>query len=623
MPDKRLEIVLAGKDLTGKAFKNVQGRVGRLRKSFAGLTSATGYLKAAFAGLAAAGIGHIIKSSLDAADAIGKTADVIGITTDALQEYRHVANLSGVDTGLMEGSLSAFAKRVGEARQKTGALTTFLKKFDEQLLDNIKNSKSTDDALKLVFDRMGRTATATDRAALASAAFSRAGVKMVNFVKDGADGLARMRQEARDLGLVMNQDLIRASEKANDELEKLGKLLKIELTTAIVQFAPEIKNLAEGMINAFKAIKDFRSGMRDIEMRIAKTLGIELLPSEWVDQTKEMVDRYEHETRRLEMLTGQWKGAIEKNYVQVIKDANQEISGLDIVAIDLGEMFKLYDTEMSKRLAKSQENWDKLLGADTGIDFVAGDIGAMFDFYDEKMQKRLDKSRENWQQLLTPDGIDFVASDLGSMFDFYEEEMAKRLQESQDRWAEHNSALVDLVQNTAERMQSTFSDVFFDAMTGKLDSFKDYTNAIFESISRSMADLLSKQLAEGLFNAGGDDSDAGGGIGGLFSTIFANLFHKGGIVGEDRPAMRQVPAAAFVGAPRLHDGLMPGEFPAILQKGEAVIPKKQVAKERRGAFNPTININISAPTGNLPRQSISQLQAGIVSALDRANRRNN
>jgi hypothetical protein len=37
--------------------------------------------------------------------------------------------------------------------------------------------------------------------------------------------------------------------------------------------------------------------------------------------------------------------------------------------------------------------------------------------------------------------------------------------------------------------------------------------------------------------------------------------------------MRSIPASYYSRAPRLHSGLMPDEYPAILQKGEAVIPR--------------------------------------------------
>lgn len=75
--------------------------------------------------------------------------------------------------------------------------------------------------------------------------------------------------------------------------------------------------------------------------------------------------------------------------------------------------------------------------------------------------------------------------------------------------------------------------------------------------------------------------DAGGGIvpGLPFLTApGVGLYHSGGNVRATAPR-RRVSALAFAGAPRLHNGLMSDEFPAILQKGELVIPKAA----RRGA----------------------------------------
>jgi len=60
--------------------------------------------------------------------------------------------------------------------------------------------------------------------------------------------------------------------------------------------------------------------------------------------------------------------------------------------------------------------------------------------------------------------------------------------------------------------------------------------------------------------------------------------HRGGLVGAGDMPQRMVPAATFIGAPRLHGGLAPDEFPSILQRGETVIPKG-------GGAAPTVVIN--------------------------------
>ena len=79
-------------------------------------------------------------------------------------------------------------------------------------------------------------------------------------------------------------------------------------------------------------------------------------------------------------------------------------------------------------------------------------------------------------------------------------------------------------------------------------------------------------------------------------------YHKGGVVGETPAPMRLVPSYIFNNAPRLHSGLLPNEFPAILERGEVVIPRlfwneflKQInTKVDKRTFN--INVNVYVPT---------------------------
>ena len=98
MPDPKLEIILAAKDITGRTFDTLNQRISKMVTNVFSLRGAL----TAVAG--AAGIGYFVKSSIEAADTIAKTADRIGIATGALQEYRHAAELSGVSqTGLDKG----------------------------------------------------------------------------------------------------------------------------------------------------------------------------------------------------------------------------------------------------------------------------------------------------------------------------------------------------------------------------------------------------------------------------------------------------------------------------------------------------------------------------------------
>ena len=95
-----------------------------LKKS---LFSIKGLIGAAFGVLAVRALVKFVTHTVKASDAIVKTADAIGISTDKLQELRFAADLSGVSVDKLDKALLGFSKRVGEARAGTGALVTFLK----------------------------------------------------------------------------------------------------------------------------------------------------------------------------------------------------------------------------------------------------------------------------------------------------------------------------------------------------------------------------------------------------------------------------------------------------------------------------------------------------------------
>ncbi|TGY90652.1 phage tail tape measure protein [Marinicauda algicola] len=158
--------------------------------------------------------------------------------------------------------------------------------------------------------------------------------------------------------------------------------------------------------------------------------------------------------------------------------------------------------------------------------------------------------------------------------------------------------------------------------TGKLD-FKALADSILADITRiAVRSAILGPLANAL--AGG-----GGLLGGLFGSgggILSGIFHAGGMVGAPAP-QRLVPAYAFAEAPRMHRGgmagLRPDEVPAILQRGEMVLSRAQVAAmgSARDTRPPvSVVMNISTPDANSFRYAQGQIAADAARAIERARR---
>ena len=85
------------------------------------------------------GLGALIDRSISAADAIGKTADKIGVGVEALQELRFAAKASGVEQQTLDMALQRFTRRAAEAAQGTGEAKDALAQMGIALRDQSGN----------------------------------------------------------------------------------------------------------------------------------------------------------------------------------------------------------------------------------------------------------------------------------------------------------------------------------------------------------------------------------------------------------------------------------------------------------------------------------------------------
>ncbi len=102
------------------------------------------------------------------------------------------------------------------------------------------------------------------------------------------------------------------------------------------------------------------------------------------------------------------------------------------------------------------------------------------------------------------------------------------------------------------------------------DAFRQMAADILLQLGQMIVKQAIFNMLSSMFGGG-----AGGGAGGFIMQAVGKLFHTGGVVGSGGGPSRSIPAAAFAGAPRYHEGgiagLKSGEVPAILKRGEEVL----------------------------------------------------
>jgi hypothetical protein len=126
-------------------------------------------LGGALAGVATVGgLGALVDRSISAADAIGKTADKIGVGVEALQELRFAAKASGVEQQTLDMALQRFTRRAAEAAQGTGEAKDALTQMGIALRDQSGNLRRSEDLIADVADAFARIEDPAERVRLGS-----------------------------------------------------------------------------------------------------------------------------------------------------------------------------------------------------------------------------------------------------------------------------------------------------------------------------------------------------------------------------------------------------------------------------------------------------------------------
>ena len=202
-------------------------------------------LGGALAGVATVGgLAALVNRSISAADAIGKTADKIGVGVEALQELRFAAKASGIEQQTLDMALQRFTRRTAEAAQGTGEAKDALAQLGITLRDQDGHLRRSEDLLGDVADAFARIEDPAERVRLAFKLFDSEGVALVNLLGDGSGALDQMRERARDLGIVLDEHLVRDAERARTELDTLAQVVSANLTRAALEAAPVIADLS-------------------------------------------------------------------------------------------------------------------------------------------------------------------------------------------------------------------------------------------------------------------------------------------------------------------------------------------------------------------------------------------
>lgn len=220
-------------------------------KSVAAFTKTAKGIATALTGITGAlsvgGVGLAIAKQFKALDDLAKNAQRIGVTTEAYAGLAHAAELTGNRIETMIPAIQKMQKALAE-----GTKNDVLKNLG---LDPAALAKaSPDQAFLSIAGAIAEVHNPAQRAAAAMQLFEESGANLMPLFNQGAEGIAKMMQEAKELGIAFTGLDTSKIEEANGAITRMKAAFGGLAGQLAVAVAPEIEAIANKVVTIAQTI---------------------------------------------------------------------------------------------------------------------------------------------------------------------------------------------------------------------------------------------------------------------------------------------------------------------------------------------------------------------------------
>lgn len=188
----------------------------------------------------------LTKAGLDNVDSLKKTADKLGVTTEALAGMRFAAKeTANMAENTFDMALQRMTRRLSEAAQGSGEAVGAINELG--LSARHLASISPDRAMLEIADAMQQVENQSDRVRLSFKFFDSEGVALAATMRDGSAAFLEGAVNAEKYGLAVDDVMAARVEKAQDALGHMGSAIKGVGNAFAVALAPMVTDAANAL----------------------------------------------------------------------------------------------------------------------------------------------------------------------------------------------------------------------------------------------------------------------------------------------------------------------------------------------------------------------------------------
>ena len=205
------------------------------------------------AGIGAAGIAlRTLMNEADRVDRLGKLADSVGLTVEALSALEYSASLNNVSLGQLTGSLKQLSVNAIDTAKGTGEAKLAFAALNIDVRDTNGVIKNTDALLGEIATKFAAAEDGATKTAIAAKLLGGSGADLIPLLNNGADGLAQMADEANRFGNIVTSEAARAAAEFNDNLTRMNAASRNFKLSMANELLPGLSEITTAMAVAAK-----------------------------------------------------------------------------------------------------------------------------------------------------------------------------------------------------------------------------------------------------------------------------------------------------------------------------------------------------------------------------------
>ena len=265
-------IVSFGADLTNlnKGLGDAQSKVTETATKISDITNKMGLAFAVTGAAITAGLGLMVKSTVEYNEEMLKTSERTGVAIETLSKLKFVADQTESSFEAVANGLKFLQRNTFEAINGNQDLADTFEFLGVQLKDVNGQTRDTEKLFLDLADRFTKIQDPAQKTAIAMQIFGRSGAELIPILNLGSRGIADLSAEAEKLGIVLTRDNAVAIDQFGDKAAELKNALGGLFLTISVQLMPMLTELANKSAEFAKNVIDWANENKDLVQTLAQ-----------------------------------------------------------------------------------------------------------------------------------------------------------------------------------------------------------------------------------------------------------------------------------------------------------------------------------------------------------------